>query len=98
MHNSPSRKILITAWLTLLALTMGTMISGHVSGGNALGPAWIAALAAITLFKARIILRDYLNLRAASGGWGRGFTAFLILLLGILALLFIIQGLRLLPT
>ncbi len=91
MHSPPSRKVLMTAWLTLLALTVATMISGHVTGGDTLGPLWIPALSIVTLLKARIILRDYLNLRAASGGWGRGFTVFLSFLLGILAVLFIIQ-------
>ncbi len=88
MHiRQPTRKELIYAWFAMMLLTIGTMIAGHVTSSRSLGILWMSALMLITFFKARYILRYYLNLKAATGGWNSAFNAFLIiLLLSILAL------------
>jgi hypothetical protein len=79
--NLPSRKELITGWVLLMALTIGTMIAGRVTNASTLGFAWLSALLVITYFKARTILNVYLNLQAAPRHWKTGFSAILIVLL-----------------
>ncbi len=82
MHSdTPSPKTLFLAWLVLMFLSLGTMVSGRVSDGTALGPWFMLSLLLITLLKASWILRYFLNLRVASKSWKRGFATYLILLL-----------------
>jgi len=88
MHiKQPTRKELIYAWVAMMVLTVGTMFAGRVTSTQTLGIIWMSALMVITFMKARYILRYYLNLKAATGGWNSAFNAFLfILLLSILAI------------
>ena len=82
-----TRRELVYAWISMMILTVGTMIAGHVTSTRTLGFIWMSALMLITFLKAKYILRFYLNLKAASGSWNTAFNAFLlILLISILAL------------
>ncbi len=79
--NHPSYRLLFAAWILLIILTAGSIITGHVKMLNHLDDIWIAALFFITAIKAYAILRWFLNLRAATSGWNTLFMAYLIFLL-----------------
>ena len=64
---------LYLAWALLMGLTLLTGLAG-VGGAEHLGPLWLAVLAVVTVFKARVILARYLRLAAAPSFLG-GFTA-----------------------
>ncbi|MCF6195087.1 MAG: cytochrome C oxidase subunit IV family protein [Emcibacter sp.] len=88
--TNPSPKTLFFCWLALMALTIGTMLSGHATSDIALSDLLILALGLITWVKAMVILRYYLNLRAASRGWNRAFSSYLFVVLGIIMAIFIV--------
>jgi len=96
-HNLPSRRTLFIAWLILMALTIGTMLAGHVTSTRSLGLIWTALLLLISWAKARTILQVYLNLRAAPRGWQSGFNAILIFMLLVLLGLYAINALGMIP-
>jgi len=96
-RNLPSRRALLAAWAILMALTVGTMLAGHVTSSRSLGLAWTTALLAISWAKARTILAVYLNLRAAPRGWQSGFNGALIFLLLLLLGLYAIGAAGLIP-
>ena len=74
---------LFIAWLTLIALTFGLAFVARVAvTGVSLSPFWLCALAVVGLLKARIILRDYLDLRHAPN-WSTGFLFILCLITAI---------------
>ncbi len=74
---------LLLAWLALIALTFGMAFVGRVAvTGVSLSPFWLVALALVGLFKARLILREYLDLRRAPD-WSAGFMFSLVLLSAI---------------
>ena len=74
---------LLLAWLALIALTFGLAFVGRVAvTGVSLSPLWLGALALVGLLKARLILRDYLDLRRAPD-WSAGFMFSLVLLSAI---------------
>ncbi len=74
---------LLFAWLALMALTVGMALAGRVTvPGVSLSPLWLGALALVGLLKARLILRDYLDLRRAPD-WSAGFMFALVLLSAI---------------
>ena len=71
---------LTTAWIFLLILSAATAL---LADGRAMaGAAFVAAILALSGLKARVILLDYLGLRAAPGFRG-GFTAFLVAFLSL---------------
>lgn len=76
----PSRKRLLTTWLTLMGLTLFSMWSaqlGEESGVLSL-PLWSIALVLLSAgFKVQQILMVYLNLRVSSSGWRGGFLCLL---------------------
>ncbi len=89
MHDrQPGIRLLARAWAIMMLLTVGTMIAGRVTSDVTLGVAWMVALSAITWGKSLFILRYYLNLRAAEGGWNKAFSSFLFVLLLLILLLF----------
>ncbi len=74
---------LLLAWLALIALTFGLAFVGRVAvTGVSLSPFWLIVLALVSLFKARLILREYLDLRRAPD-WSAGFMVSLVLLSAI---------------
>jgi hypothetical protein len=84
MHGRlPTTRRLIVAWALLMALTAATMVWGRAASGDAtpLGIAWVAALLAVTFFKASRVLMVYLNLRLSTQGWKVMFHAFLVAIL-----------------
>lgn len=84
MHGQlPTGRRLIVAWLLLTTLTAATMFWGRAASGDMtpLGMAWVAALLAVTFFKASQVLMVYLNLRVSTQGWKVLFHAFLIAIL-----------------
>ncbi|GJD57697.1 cytochrome C oxidase subunit IV family protein [Methylobacterium dankookense] len=64
MTGPPAR-----AWLVLLALTGMAMWTGGPNGSSPLGVLGIAALVAVSGFKAVLILRDFLELGRARASW-----------------------------
>ncbi len=87
---SPDRRTLTICWLVLMALTVGTMISGRVTSEVALSAFLIISLGIITWFKSILILRYYLNLKSASKGWNKAFNSYLFIVLGIITAIFLI--------
>jgi len=87
---SPDRRTLTICWLVLMALTVGTMISGRVTSEVALSAFLIISLGIITWFKSMLILRYYLNLKSASKGWNKAFNSYLFIVLGIITAIFLI--------
>jgi len=87
---SPDRRTLTICWLVLMALTVGTMISGRVTSEVALSAFLIISLGIITWFKSMLILRYYLNLKSASKGWNKAFNIYLFIVLGIITAIFLI--------
>lgn len=62
------------SWAVMILLTL-LAAAALASGLNRLVPlAWIAALGLVTLVKGRLILLDFLELRA-SGGWRRAIVS-----------------------
>ncbi|GAB6051263.1 hypothetical protein JCM17960_00830 [Magnetospira thiophila] len=78
----PSPKLLWTAWTVLMALTLGTMGAGRVTGADSLAASGVTALLLLAGLKVGIILWFYLNLRHSGRGWQKGFAVFLSLLIG----------------
>lgn len=88
--KNPSTRTLILCWVVLMALTIGTMISGRATSDTALTAALVLSLGLITWVKSMLILRYYLNLRTASKGWIKGFNSYLFIVLGIIMLIFLL--------
>ncbi|VAV99809.1 hypothetical protein MNBD_ALPHA01-1449 [hydrothermal vent metagenome] len=88
--RNPSTKTLITCWLALMLLTIGTMITGRVTSEVALSNILIISLGFITWFKSMLILRYYLNLASASRGWNKAFNSYLFVVLGIIMVIFLL--------
>ena len=84
-------KGLLLVWLILIGLTVGTMITGKVTQNVSLSLVWAVGLFAVTLIKSRLILNYYLELKSASGSWGRLFNALVYILISILALILAYQ-------
>ncbi len=88
MTSHPSYRALFLTWAVLIALTGASMLAGRVDGDAALAPLGIGGVGFVLLMaglKCRWILMDFLNLRAADGGWRAGFWAYLIVV-GLLIL------------
>ncbi len=88
--ENPNYFILATCWITLVALTIGTMITGRVTSEASLSMSLILSLAVITWFKSMLILRYYLNLRTASKGWNKAFLIYLFFIIGTISLIFLL--------
>lgn len=75
----------VRAWAMLVALTAAT--GAALATGEVPEPAWIIAIAAVTVIKGRLVLFDYLELRAAAG-WRDGilaaFAASVVVVAGLL--------------
>ncbi|PLX37087.1 MAG: hypothetical protein C0606_11280 [Hyphomicrobiales bacterium] len=86
LRNFLTRHRLEAAWIGLMMLTIGTMVFGRVTGTAALGTGFLVALAFVTFFKCRVILRRYLGLDRAPG-WATTYDVFvaavLIVVLGL---------------
>ena len=82
MNAAPTRTWLLLVALTLLAMWAG----GAAGGGSSLGLAGAAMVVFVSGLKAVAILRHFLELRRASGGWQAFFYGYLaVLAIGILA-------------
>jgi hypothetical protein len=79
---STTTRRLVFAWLLLMALSLGLAIAADVRHASRLGPAWMLAVAAVTVLKSRIILGDYLALRHSRGAH-LGFTAAIALTMAV---------------
>ena len=90
VNTSPIRKLFIV-WLSLMALTIGTMIAGKVTSVSSIGIYWISGLMLVTFFKAKLILDHYLELKLAYGVWGKLFTSMVAILLAILWAIYLYQ-------
>ncbi len=88
LHQFTPRTLVIV-WLVLMGLTIGTMIAGKVTDATSLGMIWMGVLMVVTGFKATLILNYYLDLKAATGGWGKGFVS---LVSSILIIVFVIYA------
>lgn len=71
---------LFHTWLMLMALTGASIVAGRTGADAPLGLAGVAVVLLAAGIKCRQILLDFLNLRAADGGWRSGFWSYLALL------------------
>lgn len=76
------RPLLLT-WAVLMALSALGAFGAWLADGETLRLAGLGAIALVTLFKARLILADYLELSRAPG-WLAGFTVAIFLLLAMI--------------
>lgn len=75
-----------------MGLTTLSMVAGRAGGegGEALGTTAVALVLGLTLFKAARVLDVYLNLRASTPGWRRGFHALLAAICTIILTAYVI--------
>ncbi|TCS64717.1 cytochrome C oxidase subunit IV family protein [Varunaivibrio sulfuroxidans] len=91
MHfQSPSNRRLTWTWLVLVGLTLASMVGGRATAGDPhpLGVWVVVVVLAITTVKAAQVLLNFLNLRAASGGWRQGFLVAVFLINATIALIY----------
>jgi hypothetical protein len=77
MTSIPDRKRLDRTWLLLMALTVASLIAGRADGSAAPGLMGAAVVLVVAVVKARGILMEFLNLRAAPAGWRAVFIVWL---------------------
>ncbi|MCZ4282945.1 cytochrome C oxidase subunit IV family protein [Kiloniella laminariae] len=74
--SAPGTRLLLT-WALMSGLTVISIISGdalETQGDTVpLGLVSVIVLMGATLFKCRLLLLDFLELRSSSAGWRRGF-------------------------
>ena len=87
-HTPTTLRKLALIWLALMGLGIATMIAGKATNISSLGTLWMAALMAITWVKAHLILRHFLELDAATGGWSKAFNMMISLIIFILLALY----------
>jgi len=92
-HTPATPRKLAIIWLVLMALGLGTMLAGKVTAIEPVGVKWMLILMAITWIKANLILRYYLELDAATGGWSTVFNSLISLIIAILLGLYAIPSL-----
>ncbi len=88
--KNPDYRTLFLCWLALMALTAGTMLTGHAATDQTLSDLLVVSLGLITWVKAMVILRYYLNLRSASRSWNKAFFSYIFLVLGTITVIFIL--------
>ncbi len=72
------------AWIAMMALSAATMAAMQSGLPEAASRAWIVLLALVTVVKGRLILLDFLELRAA-GSWRTGIVAAFIAVIAAVA-------------
>jgi hypothetical protein len=80
---------LVAAWAALMALTLVLAFAGDVVHPTRLGAAMTLAVALAAAFKAHLVLRCYLGLRAAPGALA-GFTGAVIGALAVVMASFLV--------
>ncbi len=88
----PSPKTLVSVWIALLLLSAATMVAGRVNLTESIGVFWMLALMCVVWLKAMLIMRYYLDLRSAAGGWGTVFNALTLVIVVIVAGLYLVSG------
>lgn len=73
---------LVKAWIVLAALTLAAMGAGAMQGVNVPVVVQVGIVLAVAGLKASTILRYFLGLRSASGGWRVLFALYLVVLCG----------------
>lgn len=89
--KSPSARRLTWTWAVLVALTLASMIGGRATVGGdprPLGVWAVAVVFVITSIKAAQVLLNFLNLRAAGGGWRQGFLAAIFLMNALIVMIY----------
>lgn len=83
-HTPLTPRKLALVWLALMGLGVLTMLAGKVTSINSVGTLWMAVLMIVTWVKANLILRYFLDLNAATGGWNKVFNTLISLIIIIL--------------
>jgi len=78
---------LMKAWIALAALTLATMAAGAAQGASM--PVMVGIVLAVAGLKASTILRHFLGLRSASGGWRVLFALYLVVLCGAIFAIYV---------
>ncbi len=73
---------LVKAWIVLAALTLAAMGAGAMQGASVPVVVQVGIVLAVAGLKASTILRYFLGLRSASGGWRVLFALYLVVLCG----------------
>lgn len=81
-HGAQRERSLLLTWAVLMTLSALGAFGAWLADGETLRLAGLGAIALVTLFKARLILADYLELSRAPG-WLAGFTVAVFLLLAM---------------
>ncbi len=88
-HPPATPRKLTIIWLVLMVLGLATMLAGKVTATEPVGIKWMVILMTITWIKANLILRYYLELDAATGGWSKVFNSLISLIILVLLGLYI---------
>lgn len=80
---------LLTVWLALMSLTLAIAVAADVTHASRLGPIWLVAIAVVTVIKTRLVLADYLGLRANRSAL-LGMTAAIAFTMTIVTAVFVI--------
>lgn len=83
-----ARRRLIRVWLVLMSLTAAMALAADVTNASRLGPLGLLAIAAVTVLKTRLVLGDYLGLRANKPALN-GLTAAIVLTMAVVTAAFI---------
>jgi EamA domain-containing membrane protein RarD len=81
-------RALIAAWAALMALSLALAFAGDVVHTSRLGAVGIAMVALAAAFKAYLVLRCYLGLKAAPGALS-GFSGVVVVTLALVAASFL---------
>ncbi|WP_419902299.1 cytochrome C oxidase subunit IV family protein [Kiloniella sp.] len=86
--TNPVFRLLLT-WVLMSGLTIISMLSGDVletkGHTKSIGLVSVSILMMITLFKCRLLLLDFLELRHSTKGWRRGFIFVILLITTMIA-------------
>lgn len=83
-----AQRRLFRVWVLLMSLTLAMALAADVTSASRLGPLGLSAIATVTVFKTRLVLGDYLGLRANTAALN-GLTAAIVLTMAIVTVAFI---------
>ena len=89
MNSSEIR--LVRAWAVLMALSLALAVAAESARPQKALLAWVAVIAAVAFWKARIVLSVYLDLRRAPSALS-GFSLAIAVILAIVAASFALQA------
>lgn len=83
---APTARRLTLAWIALLLATGGTLLAGELWQSDDHAALIVAILAALTLFKGRLIVLDYMGLRGTARLWRGVVLGWLVAVTGLVGI------------